>query len=50
MFEIKGSFIVNNNLESIWRTLRNLSEELIIDENFIDRISILQAFSLGIYK
>lgn len=48
MLEIKGSFIINNDLEGIWRTLRNFSEDVIIDENFIDRISIFQAVSLGI--
>ena len=46
--EIKGSFIINNNLVEVWRNLRGFSENVIIDESFIDRISIFQTVSLGI--
>ncbi len=46
--EIKGSFIINNNLVEVWRNLRGFSEDVIIDESFIDRISIFQTVSLGI--
>jgi hypothetical protein len=48
--EIKGSFIINNGLESVWRELRELSEDVIIDENFTDRVSIFQTVTLGIVR
>ncbi|MEA5427939.1 hypothetical protein [Arcicella lustrica] len=48
--EIKGSFIIKNALESTWKQLRVLSEEVLIDENFTDRISLSEAISLGIVR
>ncbi len=50
MLEIKGSFVIKNALESTWKQLRGLSDEVLIDENFIDRISLLEAISLGIVR
>jgi hypothetical protein len=48
--EIKGSFILNNGLVDVWKTLRGFSEDVIIDENFTDKISIFQTVSLGIIQ
>ncbi len=48
--EIKGSFIINNGLVAVWKKLRGFSEEMIIDEDFTDRISIFQTMSLGIVQ
>lgn len=48
--EIKGSFIINNGLEATWRELRELSDEVVIDENFTDRISIFQTVALGLVR
>jgi hypothetical protein len=45
---IKGSFLLKNGLESVWRELRGLPDEVIIDEQFTDTISIYQAPILGI--
>ncbi len=46
--EIKGTFIIKNNLVEVWKKLRGFSEEVIIDEHFTDKISIFQTVSLGI--
>ena len=46
--EIKGTFIIKNNLVDVWKKLRGFSEDVIIDENFTDKISIFQTVSLGI--
>jgi hypothetical protein len=48
--EIKGSFIITNGLVDIWKKLRGFSEDVIIDENFTDKISIFQTVSLGIIQ
>lgn len=48
--EIKGSFIINNGLVDVWKKLRGFSEDIIIDENFTDKISIFQTVSLGIIQ
>jgi hypothetical protein len=48
--EIKGSFIINNDLVEVWKKLRGFSEDAIIDANFTDRISIFQTVSLGIIQ
>ena len=48
--EIKGTFIIKNGLVDVWKKLRGLSENVIIDENFTDKISIFQSVSLGIVK
>ena len=45
---IKGSFLVKNGLESVWRELRGLPDETVIDNSFTDTISIYQAPFLGI--
>ena len=45
---IKGGFLVKNGLESVWRELRGLSNEIVIDDSFTDTISIYQAPFLGI--
>ena len=45
---IKGSFLVKNGLESVWRELRGLPNETVIDNSFTDTISIYQAPFLGI--
>lgn len=46
--EIKGSFIIKNGLVDVWKKLRGFSEDMIIDEDFTDKISIFQTVSLGI--
>jgi hypothetical protein len=48
--EIKGTFIINNGLVDAWKKLRGFSEDVIIDKNFTDRISIFQTVSLGIIQ
>ena len=45
---IKGSFLVKNGLESVWRELRGLPDGTMIDDSFTDTISIYQAPFLGI--
>lgn len=47
---IKGSFIIKNGLESVWRELRRLPDEVVIDEYYSDTISIYQAPILGIIE
>ena len=46
--EIKGSFIIKNGLVDVWKKLRGFSEDMIIDDDFTDKISIFQTVSLGI--
>ena len=48
--DIKGTFIINNGLEETWRKLRGFSDDVIIDENFTDKISFFQTLSLGIVQ
>lgn len=48
--EIKGAFIIKNNLIDVWKKLRGFSEDVIIDEHFTDKISIFQTVSLGIVQ
>jgi hypothetical protein len=48
--EIKGTFLINNGLTEVWKKLRGFSGNVIIDENFTDRISIFQSVSLGIVQ
>ena len=45
---IKGSFLIKNSLELVWRELRGLSDEVVIDEHYMDIVSINQAQILGI--
>ena len=46
--EISGGFLINNDLVAIWKQLRGLSEETIIDLNYRDYISLAQAEAFGI--
>ena len=48
--DIKGTFIINNGLEETWRKLRGFSDDVVIDENFTDKISFFQTLSLGIVQ
>jgi hypothetical protein len=48
--EIKGSFIIKNGLTEVWKKLRGFSDDIIINEDFTDRISIFQTVSLGIVQ
>ena len=48
--KISGRFLVSNDLVEIWRDLRGMSKEIIIDESFEDSISIYQAPLLGLVK
>jgi hypothetical protein len=47
---IKGKFLMKNNLETVWRKLRGIKDDIIIDESFTDTISIYQATILGIIE
>ena len=47
---ISGRFLVNNELVDIWKDLRGISTETVIDESFEDSISIYQAPILGLIK
>jgi hypothetical protein len=46
--QIKGRFLMNNNLTEIWKKLRGFDENMVIDEAFTDTISIYQAPYLGL--
>ncbi len=48
--KISGRFLVTNDLVEIWRDLRGISKEILIDESFEDSISIYQAPFLGLIK
>ena len=48
--KISGRFLVNNELVDIWKDLRGMSTETVIDESFEDSISIYQAPILGLIK
>lgn len=47
---ISGRFLVANGLVDLWKELRNITEETIIDDTFEDTISINQAPILGLVK
>ncbi len=47
---ISGNFLVKNNLQSVWRELRGLSSDVVIDDSYSDTISIYQAPILGIIE
>jgi hypothetical protein len=47
---ISGRFLVNNELVDIWKDLRGIPKETVIDESFEDSISIYQAPILGLIK
>lgn len=46
--QIKGRFLIDNNLTEIWKKLRGFEEDMVIDESFTDTISIYQAPYLGL--
>ncbi|MBC7408252.1 MAG: hypothetical protein H7339_07680 [Arcicella sp.] len=48
--KISGRFLVNNELVDIWKDLRGIPKETLIDESFEDSISIHQAPILGLIK
>ena len=48
--KISGRFLVNNELVDIWKDLRGMPKETVIDESFEDSISIYQASFLGLIK
>lgn len=48
MVEIKGSFLIKNELTEVWKKLRGFTDDVIISEEFTDKISILQTVNLGI--
>lgn len=48
--KISGRFLVNNELVDIWKDLRGIPNETLIDESFEDSISIHQAPILGLIK
>jgi hypothetical protein len=48
--KISGRFLVTNELVDIWKDLRGMSKDTIIDESFEDSISIYQAPFLGLIK
>ena len=47
---ISGRFLVNNDLVDVWKDLRGMPKETVIDESFEDSISIHQAPILGLIK
>ena len=47
---ISGRFLVNNDLVDVWKDLRGMPKETVIDESFEDSISIYQAPILGLIK
>ena len=46
--QIKGRFLIDNNLTEIWKKLRGFEDDMVIDESFTDTISIYQAPYLGL--
>ena len=46
--QIKGRFLMDNNLTEIWKKLRGFEDDMVIDESFTDTISIYQAPYLGL--
>jgi hypothetical protein len=46
--QIKGRFLIDNNLTEIWKKLRGFEDDTVIDESFTDTISIYQAPYLGL--
>ena len=48
--KISGRFLVENSLVGIWKDLRGISKNVLIDESFEDSISIYQAPMLGLIK
>jgi hypothetical protein len=50
IIKVSGRFLVNNDLVEIWKDLREIPYETIIDETYEDSISIYQAPLLGLVK
>jgi hypothetical protein len=48
--KISGRFLVSNELVDIWKDLRGIPKEILIDESFEDSVSIFQAPFLGLVK
>ncbi len=48
--KISGRFLISNDLVDIWKDLRGISKETLIEESFEDSISIYQAPFLGLVK
>jgi hypothetical protein len=48
--KISGRFLVENNLVDIWKDMRGISKNVLIDESFEDLISITEAPRLGLIK
>ena len=48
--KISGRFLVSNDLVEIWKDLRGMPKEILIDESFEDSIPIYQAPFLGLVK
>ena len=46
--QVKGRFLIDNNLTEIWKELRGFQDDTVIDESFTDTISIYQAPYLGL--
>ncbi len=50
LIKVSGIFLVRNNLVDIWKDLRGIPTETLIDESFEDSISLHQAPLLGLVK
>lgn len=48
--KISGRFLVENSLVDIWKDMRGISENVLINESFEDSISLDQAPMLGLIK
>jgi hypothetical protein len=46
--QVKGLFLMDNQLTEVWKKLRGFDEQMVIDESFTDTISIYQAPYLGL--
>jgi hypothetical protein len=46
--QVKGRFLLENNLTETWRKLRGFDDSVVIDDSFTDTISIYEAPSLGL--
>jgi predicted nucleic acid-binding protein len=46
--QVKGRFLMDNQLTEVWKKLRGFDEQMVIDESFTDTISIYQAPYLGL--
>jgi hypothetical protein len=46
--QVKGRFLLENNLTETWKKLRGFDDSVVIDDSFTDTISIYEAPSLGL--